>query len=58
MKKRIAAVLLVLVMAMQLAACGSTCKANGCNEEIYKDGYCTTHYYLNAGGNILNELFK
>lgn len=61
MKKRITAVLLVTFIALQLVACSleQTCKASGCDEtEIYQDGYCKYHYYMNTGEDFLKELIN
>lgn len=61
MKKKLLAVLFVTVMVLQLVACSleKTCKASGCDEtEIYQDGYCKYHYYMNAGEDFLKELIN
>ena len=61
MKKRLIAALLVTIMALQFAACSfePTCKASGCDEtDIYKDGYCKYHYYMNAGEDILKDIIN
>lgn len=47
MKKRIAALFLAILAAMSLVACGGKCKASGCDEEVYEDGYCEIHYLAN-----------
>lgn len=61
MKKKLLAVLFVAIMAFQLVACSlqPTCKESGCDEtEIYQDGYCKYHYYMNAGEEILKDIIN
>ncbi len=56
MKKKILAVLaLGAVMMTALVSCGS-CKEDGCDEEVYKDGYCELHYGLKEAGDALEDL--
>ncbi len=57
--KRIMILMIILLVSVQLTACGRTCKADGCDEkEIYEDGYCRLHYYENVGNHILDDLFN
>lgn len=56
MKKRWMSVLFILLMVVQLTACGRTCKEKDCKEEIYDDGYCKYHYYMNVGDNLLQDI--
>lgn len=59
MKRKAVVLMLVMVAAVQLTACGSkTCSVSGCDEEVYKDGYCEVHYYANEAGNVINGLFN
>ena len=61
LKKKIAAVFLLIIMTFQLAACSlqMTCKVDGCDEtDIYEDGYCKYHYYKRAGENLLKDIFN
>lgn len=63
MKKKIIAILIIAVMALQLSACTfdfePTCKEDGCTEkEIYDEGYCRYHYYMNAGESILKDIIN
>lgn len=56
MKKKIFAVLaLGAVMMTALVGCG-TCKEDGCDEEVYKEGYCELHYNLNELAEGLEDL--
>lgn len=59
MKKKAFSVLVALGIVLQLTACSlNTCKESGCDDEIYEDGYCKYHYYLNAGEDILKDIFN
>ena len=51
MKKKIFAVLALGA----LVGCG-TCKEDGCDEEVYKEGYCELHYNLNELAEGLEDL--
>ena len=60
MKKRLLALGLALAMVLALAACSSTCKEDGCNNEVYEDGLCEEHYAMHIiteGLEGLGELF-
>ncbi len=55
--RKIALFLAVALMACSLTACKKTCKASGCDKDVYQDGYCELHYLeheLNGLGDILN----
>lgn len=59
MKRKLAALLTIISILSMLTACSleQTCKADGCEEtEIYQDGYCKYHYYINAGEDILKGI--
>lgn len=57
MKKRALSLFVAFIAVLQLTACSSdTCKESGCDDEIYKDGYCKYHYYLNAGSDVLKDI--
>lgn len=61
MKKKLLCVALIAVFAFQLTACSlePTCKADGCEEtELYEDGYCKYHYYLQSGENLLKDIIN
>ena len=59
MKKRALSLFVALIVVLQLTACNSdTCKESGCDDEIYKDGYCKYHYYLKAGSDILKDIIN
>lgn len=62
MKKRILTLLIVTVLAgLSMTACSfeKTCKESGCDEtELYKDGYCKYHYYINAGEDIIKDVIN
>ena len=54
MKKKLAALLLLGALSLQLVACGNDCKADGCDKEVYEDGYCEMHYFEKAITDALN----
>ncbi len=62
MKKKLALFVLVLGVMGSAAACGQKdCKAKGCSEEIFEDGYCEEHYFEKAiekGFEKIGDLFK
>lgn len=61
MKRKIKAIILLAVLAVELTACSlePTCKAPDCDEtNIYEDGYCKVHYYENVGENIIKDIFN
>lgn len=61
MKKKVLTVLLVGIMAMQLVACSlePTCKASDCEEtEIYQDGYCKYHHWMNQGEQAIKDFIN
>ena len=61
MKRKLFAIILLAMLALQLTACSleTTCKASDCDEtDIYEDGYCKLHYYENVGENVIKELLK
>ena len=60
MKKLILVVLMTAVCL--LPGCDmleKTCRAEGCEEtNLYDEGYCKKHYYINVGDNLLKEVFN
>lgn len=62
MKKRILTLLIVTALAgLSMTACSleKTCKEPGCDEtELYKDGYCKYHYYINTGEDIIKDVIN
>ena len=57
MKKWIA-VLSLLEMVCLTACSASHCKAGGCNDDVYKDGYCEYHYTVNNAKNNIDKFGK
>ena len=49
MKKRVLSLFVALIAVLQLMACSliNTCRESGCDDEIYEEGYCKYHYYIN-----------
>lgn len=63
MKKKLLVIMMLLVTAIQLVACGDiitpTCKEDGCDDtDIYEEGYCEYHYYENIVGNAIEDILK
>ncbi len=48
-------VLILLFSVLGSTGCSSTCKYNGCGSEVYKDGYCKTHFYIMEAGSIIED---
>lgn len=50
-----------MVVSM-ITACTKTCKIEGCKNEVYKEGLCQKHYYVNQGadaiGNAVNGVLN
>lgn len=58
MKKRLLVVGCMLLLSQSIGCTlfQTTCKESGCDEtDIYKDGYCKYHYYINEGEDIIKE---
>ncbi len=62
MKKRCFLLTLIFSIMLFAAACGQKdCKAEGCSEEVFKNGYCEAHYYekmIEEGLKELGDMFK
>ena len=60
MRRKVLCVFVALLTVLQLTACSltNTCKESGCDDEIYEDGYCKYHYYLNTGSDILKDIIN
>lgn len=61
MKRKLTILLLISIMAISMTACSfdMTCKASSCSEtELYKDGFCKYHYYINAGEGIIKDIIN
>lgn len=60
--KKLAILVLGLMMIISLASCKSSCKHDGCEDEVYEVGYCKYHYNINkaqeAIGNVANDIDK
>jgi hypothetical protein len=57
MKKKLALFAVIFGIMASAVACGQKdCKAKGCSEEVYKDGYCEEHYFEKAFEKGLEEL--
>ncbi len=60
MKKKVLSMFIGLGIVLLLTACSitNTCKESGCDDEIYEEGYCKYHYYLNAGNEFLKDIIN
>ncbi len=57
MYKKTGIFFLLMLTALQISACGSkNCKAKDCDSEIYQDGYCKYHYYINQAENAVDAV--
>ena len=59
MRKKVQFVLALIMVMTLLSACGepANCKAEGCDDEIYMDGYCQYHYTMQQLDGLGKELF-
>lgn len=48
--------LLAIIMTV-ITYNAQTCKERGCSEPVYANGYCSYHYYMNIGEDILKGIF-
>lgn len=55
--KKLLLALMAALMLFGMAACSSTCKESGCNEEVYKKGYCAFHYGYHYPEEALKDAF-
>ncbi len=60
MKKRALSLFVALIAVLQFMACSliNTCRESGCDDEIYEEGYCKYHYYINAGSDFLKDILN
>ncbi len=60
MKSKKKLIVVVILLSAMLSACSFAlnCKANGCDSEIYQDGYCKYHYFLKNGEDTLKNIFN
>lgn len=49
-------IVLILIFAV-FKSCGNGCKEKGCHDEVYKDGYCRTHFALHKADEYLDGYF-
>ena len=45
----------VCMIATLMTGCSRTCKIEGCKKEVYKEGLCQTHYYVNQGADAIGS---
>ena len=59
MGKKVMAAIAAAGLLLSLSACGSKhCKAQGCDDEVYKDGYCQYHFTLHAVDSAAKDVFN
>ena len=46
--------LLICFMAL-MTGCTKHCKIEGCKNEVYKEGLCQKHYYINQGADAIDS---
>jgi len=49
-------VLVLVLCFVGLTGCSNTCKYDGCNSEVYKEGYCKTHFYIMEAGSAVQDI--
>jgi hypothetical protein len=54
---KIIIVLILIFAVFKSCGNGNTCKEKGCHDELYKDGYCRTHYMLHITDEYLDDYF-
>lgn len=57
MSWKIMIVLILIFVVFKSCGNGNTCREKGCHEELYKDGYCRTHYMLHITDAYLDDYF-
>ncbi len=55
MKRKIF-VVIVMLLALLLTACGSSDKCKKCDKKVFKDGFCREHYFENLAGNLVSDI--
>lgn len=59
MRKKVVAAIAAAGLLLSLSACGfQRCKAQGCDDKPYKDGYCQYHFTLQAVDNAAKDVFN
>lgn len=51
-------IMVVILFAVLMVGCTKTCKIGGCKNEIYKEGLCQKHYYVNQGVDAVEGAVK
>ena len=58
LKKKLVAALILIALMLSACSFTPTCKASDCDSEIYQDGYCKYHYYLENGKDTLKDIIN
>lgn len=56
--KKIVLLICIICLATLMTGCTKTCKIEGCKNEVYKEGLCQTHYYVNQGADAIGGALK
>lgn len=56
--KQLKFLIVAITIITLLAGCTKTCKIEGCKEDIYKEGLCQKHYYVNQGADAIDGAVK
>lgn len=53
---KIALFLIIMSTVVFTTACTKHCSIEGCENEIYKEGLCKKHYYINQGADAVEDV--
>ncbi|MCF2705351.1 hypothetical protein I6E91_25700 [Enterocloster clostridioformis] len=53
--KKITVLVLIMCLIIFMAGCNKHCKIEGCKNEVYKEGLCQKHYYINQGADAIDS---
>lgn len=56
--KKVFVLLTMVVMVINLTACGGITHCKECDDEVYQDGYCQYHYTINAAKDAVDDAAK
>lgn len=56
--KKVTMFICIICLVMLATGCTKTCKIEGCKEEVYKEGLCSKHYYVNQGADMVGDVIN